>query len=190
MKRKFNERTKLGNTAEMESAIFAALNKIGGVVSVDRTAHGYVLTTRDGDFNIDMEITQLEEMNEDVSMYWDGQIEELSSKEAIKMLGGRAAVRSLEDRANKLFGQWASVSIEPDIDEENPEEMDFLNLMVEMKYTSNRELPPKIMEMKEDALYNFLWKKLSAKGLCFEHECYGDGEEGPIDSFRIERIKG
>lgn len=43
----------------MESAIFAALNKLGGVISVDRTVHGYIVTTRDRDFQVDVDIQEL-----------------------------------------------------------------------------------------------------------------------------------
>ena len=57
--RKFNERTTYFNTAEMESAIFAALNKMGGVISVDRTVHGYIVTTQDKDFEVKVDIHEL-----------------------------------------------------------------------------------------------------------------------------------
>ena len=57
--KKINERTTYFNTAQMESAIFAALNKLAGVIRVDRTAHGYIVTTQDKDFQVDVDISEL-----------------------------------------------------------------------------------------------------------------------------------
>ena len=54
--RQFNERTTYFNTAEMESALFAALNKMGGVIEVKRTNTGYIVYTQDKDFQIDLDI--------------------------------------------------------------------------------------------------------------------------------------
>jgi len=57
--KKINERTTYFNTAQMESAIFAALNKLAGVIGVDRTSHGYIVTTKDKDFQVDVDISEL-----------------------------------------------------------------------------------------------------------------------------------
>ena len=110
---------------------------------------------------------------------------DLTSKEAYEVLGGRSAVNRFVAKTNKMFGQWADVSITPCIDEENPEDMDFLNLQIEMKYNSNSDLSSKFMEQKEDAVTDVVWKFLNKFGLDFEYECSGDGENGPISSYRI-----
>ena len=58
---KFNERTRFMNTLDVEELIFAALNKAGGVIEVKRTDNGYILTTKDNDFKIDLNIEQIDD---------------------------------------------------------------------------------------------------------------------------------
>lgn len=86
---------------------------------------------------------------------------ELTSKEAYKVIGGRSVLNRFVAQTNKKFGQWADVSITPCIDEENPEEMDFLNLQIEMKYNSNPDLSDKFMEQKEDAVTDYVARFLN-----------------------------
>lgn len=68
--RKFNERTRFMNTSDVESVIFAALNKVGGVIRVERTDNGYILETKDDDFKIDLNIEKIDDsyMNESRSV--------------------------------------------------------------------------------------------------------------------------
>ena len=110
---------------------------------------------------------------------------DLTSKEAYEVLGGRSVVNRFVAQTNKMFGQWADVSITPCIDEENPEEMDFLNLQIEMKYNSNPDLSDKYMEQKEDAVTDHVAEFLNNHELYFQYECSGDGDEGQILSYRI-----
>ena len=110
---------------------------------------------------------------------------DLTSKEAYRVLGGRSVVNRFVAQTNKMFGQWADVSITPRIDEENPEDMDFLNLQIEMKYNSNPDLSGKFMERQEDVVTNRVAQFLYKHGLDFQYECDGDGENGPIASYRI-----
>ncbi len=49
------------NTLDVEELIFAALNKAGGVIEVKRTDNGYILTTKDNDFKIDLNIEQIDD---------------------------------------------------------------------------------------------------------------------------------
>jgi hypothetical protein len=112
-------------------------------------------------------------------------IMEITSDEAYEILGGQSAVDKFVDRVNKIFGQWVTVSIDACIDEENPEDMDFLNLQVELKEKSNKDLSQKFLESKEEAATNYVWKWLNEKELDFQYECSGDGDEGPIASYRI-----
>lgn len=114
----------------------------------------------------------------------------LSSKEAYRALGGKSAVRAFVGRTNKRFCQWANVTIDSCICEEDPDEMDFLNVQVEMKYASNAMLPDSFMEAKEEAVVNCVWKFLDRHGLDFDYECGGDGEFGPIASYRVRRAQG
>ena len=58
---KFNERTRFMNKLDVEELIFAALNKAGGVIEVKRTDNGYILTTKDNDFKIDLNIEQIDD---------------------------------------------------------------------------------------------------------------------------------
>lgn len=110
---------------------------------------------------------------------------EITSDEAYEILGGRGKVERFVDRVNKLFGQWVNVSIDACIDEENPEDMDFLNLQIELKYNSNKDLPEKFLDSREKAATDYVWKWLNDSELDFDYECGGDGDEGPIASYRI-----
>ena len=70
-------------------------------------------------------------------------------------------------------------------DVENPEDMDFLNLQIELKYNSNKDLPEKFLDSREKAATDYVWKWLNDSELDFDYECGGDGDEGPIASYRI-----
>jgi len=108
----------------------------------------------------------------------------LTSKEAYKMLGGRGAVAKFVARVNK-DQPWWTVTIDPCIDEENPEDMDFLNVQIEMNYRSCKGLSQKYMEQREDVVTEQVWHFLNNHGLDFDYECSGDGDEGPISSYRV-----
>lgn len=100
----------------------------------------------------------------------------LTSAEAYDALGGERKVTKYVNRLNRIYGKWAIISIEPCIDEENPEDMDFLNVQIEMRSG---------MEEYEDKVTEGVWNYLNQHGLDFDYECGGDGEYGPISSYRI-----
>ena len=110
---------------------------------------------------------------------------EITSDEAYEILGGRGKVERFVDRVNKLFGQWGTVSIDACIDEENPEDMDFLNVQIEMKWNSCGDVSHKFLEMKEEALTEYVFNWLDNHALDMDYECNGDGDEGPISSYRV-----
>lgn len=113
---------------------------------------------------------------------------ELTSDEAYEVLGGERKVEQFVAKANKLFGAWATLSIDACIDEENPEDMDFLNVQIEMKYNSCKDLSPKFMEAKEEALTEYVFNWLNASNLDMDYEAGGDGNEGPISSYRVRAV--
>jgi len=103
----------------------------------------------------------------------------IGARQAVRRLGGRKKLARFAETVSKAHG--VKVDIAPHVNEENPADS-WLNVLIE---TPNELFNLAARSDARDAAIDDVERFLAGRGMWIAWECGGDGETGPISSYRV-----